>query len=285
MKVVTTTAELRIQLAESRRAGKSVALVPTMGCLHAGHARLIREARSLADIVVVSIYVNPLQFGPSEDFSRYPRSFDADAEICAVEGADIIFHPHNLYPEDGPKVTLTVRELGDSLCGATRPGHFDGVATVVAILFNAVQPDIAVFGEKDWQQLAIIRRMVADLHMPLEIVGVQTVREADGLAMSSRNRYLNDVELEKSIALSAALRAMQTQVANGERDLPAIKAVGHRLLLESGIEPEYLDIRDAGSLKALDSLNGNPARAFVAARIGRARLIDNIPIETMTETP
>lgn len=178
-----------------------------------------------------------------------------------------------------------MRELGDSLCGATRPGHFDGVATVVAILFNAVQPDIAVFGEKDWQQLAIIRRMVADLHMPLEIVGVQTVREADGLAMSSRNRYLNDVELEKSIALSAALRAMQTQVANGERDVPAIKAVGHRLLLESGIEPEYLDIRDAGSLKALDSLNGNPARAFVAARIGRARLIDNIPIETMTETP
>jgi len=279
MKVVTTTAELRIQLAESRRAGKSVALVPTMGCLHAGHARLIREARSLADIVVVSIYVNPLQFGPSEDFSRYPRSFDADAEICAVEGADIIFHPHNLYPEDGPKVTLTVRELGDSLCGATRPGHFDGVATVVAILFNAVQPDIAVFGEKDWQQLAIIRRMVADLHMPLEIVGVQTVREADGLAMSSRNIYLSPKERQAATILFKALTLARQLGRGGEKDAEKIRRQMTSLIQKEPLaQIDYVSIADAETLEELNLLD-RPAVASLAVRIGKTRLIDNTPLE------
>jgi len=264
---------------------KTIALVPTMGCLHAGHATLIREARKLADIVVVSIYVNPLQFGPNEDFARYPRSFDADIEVCAVEGADIIFHPDNLYPEDGPKLTLTVRDLGDVLCGTARPGHFDGVATVVSILFNAVQPDIAVFGEKDWQQLAIIRRMTSDLHMPVDIFGVETVRESDGLAMSSRNRYLSEAELRKGHALSAALLSMQSLAKNGERDVAVLLTAGHRVLADAGIEPEYLDIRDAASLGNLKNLSGKPARIFVAAHIGPARLIDNLPLQTTLEKP
>ena len=280
--VASSVAELRVMLtARCMGMRKSIALVPTMGCLHAGHAQLIRQARKMADMVVVSIYVNPLQFGPNEDFERYPRSFEADAEVCASEGADIVFHPDNLYPENGPKVTLTVRDLGDVLCGAARPAHFDGVASVVAILFNAVQPDIAVFGEKDWQQLAIIRRMTADLHMPVDIVGVETVREADGLAMSSRNRYLSDIELKKGRALSAALLSLQSLAKQGERDVDVLLATGHRVLADAGIEPEYLDVRDAVSLESQKKLNGNPVRAFVAARIGPARLIDNLPLESV----
>jgi len=280
--VASSVAELRVMLtARCMGMRKSIALVPTMGCLHAGHAQLIRQARKMADMVVVSIYVNPLQFGPNEDFERYPRSFEADAEVCASEGADIVFHPDNLYPENGPKVTLTVRDLGDVLCGAARPAHFDGVASVVAILFNAVQPDIAVFGEKDWQQLAIIRRMTADLHMPVDIVGVETVREADGLAMSSRNRYLSDIELKKGRALSAALLSLQSLAKQGERDVDVLLATGHRVLADAGIEPEYLDVRDAVSLESQKKLNGNPVRAFVAARIGSARLIDNLPLESV----
>lgn len=264
---------------------KTIALVPTMGCLHAGHAQLIRQARKMADIVVVSIYVNSLQFGPNEDFERYPRSFEADAELCAAEGADIIFHPDNLYPEDGPMVTLTVRGLGDVLCGASRPGHFDGVVSVVSILFNAVQPDIAVFGEKDWQQLSIIRRMVHDQHMPVQVIGVETIREVNGLAMSSRNRYLDDAELEQGLALSAALNSMQLLTADGERDTAVLIAVGRAVLQEAGIEPEYLEIRQADSLKKLSILGEVPARAFIAARIGPARLIDNLPLESTPEKP
>jgi len=284
MKIATSTEELRSLLGTSRVDGdihRRVALVPTMGCLHAGHARLIHKARQLADIVVVSIYVNPLQFGPHEDFARYPRNFEADKEVCDTEGADIIFHPNNLYPEDGPKITLRVRDLGDVLCGAARPGHFDGVASVVAILFHIVQPDMAVFGEKDWQQLAIIRRLVADLQLPVEIVGVETVREADGLAMSSRNRYLGDTEQEQAKSLSAALRAMQSLAASGENQGYALIAAGHSVLLAAGINPEYLEIRQADSLQGLATLEGYPARAFVAAQFGSARLIDNIPLESI----
>lgn len=286
MKFVTSVAALRGFLGAKRAGkGKAIALVPTMGCLHAGHATLIREARKLADLVIVSIYVNPLQFGPDEDFARYPRSFEADAAVCAESGADIIFYPDNLYPEGGPMVSLSVRDLSEDLCGASRPGHFDGVATVVAILFNTVQPDIAVFGEKDWQQLTVIRRMVADLHMPVEIVGVPTVREPTGLALSSRNRYLNDTQLQQGLNLPAALNAMQSMAAAGERDVAKLLAAAKTLLHKADIEPEYLEIRDAASLDMLEHLNGNPARAFVAARIGPARLIDNMPLAIMTETP
>jgi len=288
MRVAESPEELRAMLDAFRTDGgsgrrKSVALVPTMGCLHAGHARLIREARHLADIVVVSIYVNPLQFGPNEDFARYPRSFDADVEICANEGADIIFHPASLYTEEGPKITLTVRELGAVLCGASRPGHFDGVASVVNILFNVVRPDVALFGEKDWQQLAIIRRMVKDLHMPVDIVGVPTVRDASGLAMSSRNRYLSDAELEKALVLSSALQAMQVLALAGERNTASLLDTGRNVFNDAGIEPEYLEVRQADSLHTLNALNGSPARAFAAARLGPARLIDNLPLENKLE--
>jgi len=283
--VAKTTPELRSMLALPRKSGQTIALVPTMGCLHAGHATLIREARKLADIVVVSIYVNPLQFGPNEDFASYPRSFEADAAVCTEAGADIIFNPANLYPEGAPLVSLTVKGLSDVLCGAKRPGHFDGVATVVSILFNAVQPDVAVFGEKDWQQLAVIRRMVSDLHMPVQIAGIETVRENGGLAMSSRNRYLNKQELLTGRALNAALVSMQLQVMTGEKNAVMLLDVGQRVLATAGVVPEYLEIRAADSLDILQTLHEMPARAFVAARIGKARLIDNISLKNVPENP
>ncbi len=283
-RVAESVGELRAML-DGFRPGRgigrtgSVALVPTMGCLHAGHARLIREARGLADTVVVSIYVNPLQFGPNEDFTRYPRSFEADLAVCAEQGADIVFHPADLYPEGGPKVSLSVRDLNDVLCGAARPGHFDGVVTVVSILFNAVQPDLAVFGEKDWQQLSIIRRMVQDLVMPVDIVGVPTVREADGLAMSSRNRYLDKHEREQALVLSRTLEAMRELAGKGERNASLLIAHGHKVLDDAGLAPEYLEIRDAEDLTPVGTLGGRGARAFVAARVGAARLIDNMSLK------
>jgi len=283
--IANTTPELRTLLAVPRSSGQTIALVPTMGCLHEGHATLIREARKLADIVVVSIYVNPLQFGPNEDFASYPRSLEADAAVCSDAGADIIFNPSNLYPDGAPLVSLTVSGLSDVLCGASRPGHFDGVATVVSILFNAVQPDMAVFGEKDWQQLAVIRRMVSDLHMPVEIIGIETVREKGGLAMSSRNRYLNKQELLTGRALNAALASMQLQAMTGEKNAAVLLDAGLRVLATAGVTPEYLEIRAADSLDILQTLNEMPARAFVAARIGKARLIDNISLKNVPENP
>jgi len=276
MKIIRNSKELRSQLAASR--SERIALVPTMGCLHEGHLSLIRKARRLADIVVVSVYVNPLQFGPNEDFSSYPRTFEKDSTLCREEGVDIIFHPEALYPTDGPQVTLKVSGLDASLCGMARPGHFDGMATVVNILFNIVQPDIAIFGEKDWQQLTIIRRMVADLHMPVEIIGSETVREEDGLAMSSRNRYLNADERRQAAALFAALEAMREQALNGEMEVATLLETGVRIMGDHGIAPQYLEIRHEDTLNPIDSLNEGPGRAFVAAPVGPARLIDNLSL-------
>jgi pantoate--beta-alanine ligase len=276
MKIIRDADELRLQLAGLRN--ERIALVPTMGCLHEGHLSLIRKAKRLADIVVVSVYVNPLQFGPNEDFSSYPRTFNADADLCREQGVDIIFHPENLYPHAGPQVTLKVSGLDEGLCGTNRPGHFDGMATVVNILFNIVQPDLAIFGEKDWQQLTIIRRMASDLHMPVEIVGSETLREEDGLAMSSRNRYLNADERRQATALFAALEAMHKQAASGEQQVAALLQTGATLLDQHGIVPEYLEIRHEDSLAPIDSLDEGPARAFVAARVGPARLIDNLSL-------
>jgi len=277
MRVAHTTAEIRRQL-KSQHGRKSIALVATMGCLHDGHMSLIRKAKAAADIVVVSIYVNPLQFGPNEDLDSYPRTFDADAKLCAEAGVDILFNPATLYPKNGPKITLQASGLPDCLCGAKRPGHFDGVLTVVNILFNIVQPDIALFGEKDWQQLTIIRRMVADLQMPVDIIGVETGRESDGLALSSRNRYLTEQQRQQAQLLSQALKAMQQLAAQGETDITRLKAAAMQLLAAADIEPEYLDIRHPTSLKLKRSLNDRPARAFIAARVGTARLIDNMPL-------
>lgn len=277
MRVANTTAEIRRQL-KSLRDSNSIALIPTMGCLHEGHMSLIRKARQMADIVVVSIYVNPLQFGPNEDLDRYPRTFENDARLCADAGVDFIFHPSSLYPKSGPKVTVKATKLSECLCGESRPGHFDGVVTVVNILFNIVQPDIAIFGEKDWQQLAIIRRMASDLQMAIEIIGCPTLRESDGLALSSRNRYLSDGDRSVALAISKSLITMQQMAASGESDIEAVKAVATRILHNAGITPDYLDIRSASSLKIKRKLNRQPARAFIAAKVGNTRLIDNMPL-------
>ncbi|ATX80212.1 pantothenate synthetase [Mariprofundus aestuarium] len=279
MRVAHTTAEIRRQL-KPLRGRKTIAFVPTMGCLHEGHLSLIRKAKNLADIVVVSIYVNPLQFGPNEDLDSYPRTFDEDARLCAAEGVDLIFHPTSLYPKSGPKITLKATKLSDCLCGASRPGHFDGVVTVVNILFNIVQPDIAIFGEKDWQQLAIIGRMISDLQMPIEVVGCPTLRETDGLAMSSRNRHLSDEERTAAICLSQSLIAMQKLALNGESDVDSLKRAAMTILTDAGISPLYLDVRSARSLKAKRKLNtSQPARVFIAAKLGDTRLIDNMPLQ------
>ena len=278
MRIAHTPAEIRRQL-KPLRGSKTIAFVPTMGCLHEGHLSLIRKAKEEADIVVVSIYVNPLQFGPNEDLDRYPRTFEEDAKLCADEGVDFIFHPTTLYPKAGPKVTLKASKLCDCLCGASRPGHFDGVVTVVNILFNIVQPDLAVFGEKDWQQLSIIKRMVNDLQMPIEIIAAPTLREADGLAKSSRNRYLSESERITALTLSQALIATQQLAATGEKDVAMLLEAGNKILRDAGINAEYFDIRAANSLKMKRKLNKQPARVFIAAKVGTTRLIDNMPLE------
>jgi len=279
----TTTIELRRQLAPMR-GQERIAFVPTMGCLHQGHLSLIRKAKKMADIVVVSIYVNPLQFAPNEDFDAYPRIFEEDAKLCEKEGVDIIFHPDTLYPDDGIKISLKVAELDSCLCGSTRPGHFDGVVTVVNMLFNIVQPDIAIFGEKDYQQLAIISRMANDLQMDVEIIGSETLRESDGLAMSSRNRYLDKNQRSQAAGIYAALSAVQLAFRDGEQRSEPLLSIGMERLRESGIDPEYLEIRDAVTLQPADRLDQRPFRIFIAAKIGKTRLIDNISLDRATNT-
>ncbi len=285
MQIAHTASEMRGQL-QALRGHKSIAFVPTMGCLHQGHLSLIEKAKSLADIVVVSIYVNPLQFAPSEDLEQYPRPFEADARLCADAGVDFLFHPASLYPESGSKVRLNVSTLNDCLCGASRPDHFDGVVTAVNVLFNIVQPNIAIFGEKDWQQLSIIRHMVSDLSMPIEIIGAAIVREPDGLAMSSRNRYLNNHERQQALAISQALIAMQQQAENGEHDVKALRSTARNILEKNAITAQYIEIRNATSLEVIDTLdhhNNQNSRAFIAAHVGAARLIDNMPIHSMPQ--
>ena len=280
MRVITDAQHLRQALLPFRQ--DSIAFVPTMGCLHAGHVSLIRKAKRMADIVVVSIYVNPLQLGPNEDFSEYPRTLDADAQICAEEGVKFVFNPTSLYASDGARVTLKVNGIDNILCGASRPGHFDGVATVVAILLNMIQPNLAVFGEKDWQQLAIIRRMVADLHMPIQIVGSELIRETSGLAMSSRNRYLSDSEKDQALLLSKTLRWMQQLAAEGNSNDAVLKA-GIEQLAAQQIDPHYLEIRHGHTLQPSLYMADKDDRIFIAATIGKTRLIDNMPLIANTE--
>jgi len=276
MKIITSIADMQHALGAFNH--EQVALVPTMGCLHEGHLSLIRQAKRLADIVVVSIYVNPLQFGKHEDLDTYPKPFAEDAKLCQQHGVDFIFHPSNLYPEHGIQVALHVADLSHRLCGASRSGHFDGVVTVVNILFNIIQPNIAVFGEKDFQQLAIIRRMVSDLHMPIAIIEGETVREADGLAKSSRNRYLNKTQRQQAAFIIQALRLMQ-QEALHDNNTNTILKKGLDFLKSHAISAEYLQICAENSLKPLNTLAYDTAsRIFIAAPIGSARLIDNIPI-------
>lgn len=278
MKIIESPDQLRAHLSAQREKGK-IALVPTMGCLHQGHLKLIEMAKEKADFVVVSIYVNPAQFGPNEDFTNYPRTPGQDISLCQDAGVDVLFTPRQLYADDGPLVSLRVTELNNCLCGRSRPHHFNGVVTIVSILFNLVQPDVAVFGEKDYQQLVIIRRMVTDLHFPVKIIGVPTVREADGLALSSRNMYLDDRERMISSRLYHSLKKIDEGIRAGERSIDRLVDRARSHLVASGIEPEYLEIREAETLKTLVTLGKKPARAFIAARIGKARLIDNIPLE------
>lgn len=278
MIVVDTIAGLREQVGRWRAAGERIGFVPTMGSLHAGHLSLLDAARARAGRVVASIFVNPLQFGPGEDFERYPRTPADDLRLLEGAGCDLLFRPEvaEIYPDNGRSATkVSVPHLSGILCGAHRPGHFDGVATVVARLFGIVQPDVAVFGEKDYQQLAIIRRMVADLALPVEIIGAPTVRASDGLAMSSRNLYLTADERTLAPRLQGTLRSLAARIAGGERDFTALAVQGMQQLREAGFEPDYLEVRDAATLEPPAPSAGHLV-LLAAARLGRARLIDNI---------
>lgn len=272
-----TPEELRKALADS----PDLALVPTMGALHEGHLSLIRRAKAEHQRVAVSIFVNPLQFGANEDLSRYPRDLAGDLRLAEQAGADLIFHPspETMYPE-GFETRLEVGDLGARFEGALRPGHFAGVATVVLKLFNLLRPQAAYFGEKDWQQLAVVRRMVADLNVPVEVVGVPTVREASGLALSSRNRYLTPEQRERASVLFRALRAVQGAYAAGEREVAKLRQAGLDILAtEPDLSLDYLDVVNA-RLEALELVqNAVKTRILVAARLWGVRLIDNAPLD------
>jgi pantoate--beta-alanine ligase len=275
LNVLTTVKALREALQPARQEAQTIALVPTMGAFHDGHLSLMRAARSAADVVVVSLFVNPAQFGPNEDLAAYPRDFDRDRDLAAAEGVDILFAPtvDEVYP-DGFDARVQVGGISGPLEGEARPGHFDGVTTVVTKLFNMVGPDVAWFGQKDAQQALIIRKLVRDLNMPVEISVAPTVREPDGLAMSSRNAYLSPDERLRAAALSRALAAAERAVAEGRLDAADVLAAARGELDAAAIEPEYLELRSADDLSPAERVNGNTLLA-VAARVGRARLIDN----------
>ncbi len=285
--VVTTRAELAELLAPRRRVGERVALVPTMGALHEGHATLMRVARGTVDgPVVVSIFVNPLQFAAGEDLGRYPRTLDADLKICEREGVDVVFVPEvgEVYPGGEPMVSVEPGPLAEVLEGRTRPGHFRGVLTVVAKLFGLVRPDVAVFGEKDYQQLVLVRRMVADLCLGVDVVGAETEREPDGLALSSRNVYLDDEQRREAAWLNRSLRAAQAAARHGVE--AALDAARAELCSSVGVDLDYLAITTADLDDLPDQLPdqlpdpgpGVEARILIAARVGATRLIDNAPL-------
>ena len=278
MDTVSTIAAVRERVRDWRRAGLRIAFVPTMGNLHAGHVSLIEAARRQGDRFIASIFVNPMQFGPNEDFAHYPRTPSEDEQMLAAAGCSLMFTPEvtEIYPHGAEHATrVEVPGLSRILCGEFRPGFFEGVSTVVAKLFHIVEPDVAVFGEKDYQQLTVIRRMVADLCMPVTIVGAPTVRDRDGLALSSRNQYLTAAERAQAPALYAALCAASERLSAGERDFAGTERAGRSALEGAGFQPDYFSVRRAADL-------GLPAPAerelvvLAAARLGRARLIDNV---------
>jgi pantoate--beta-alanine ligase len=278
MKTVRTIAELRELLVPERRAGRRIGLVPTMGYFHDGHLSLMRRARDEADIVVVSLFVNPAQFAPGEDFQAYPRDEERDERLAGAEGVDVLFAPpvEEVYP-DGFDTTVMIGRITETLEGdeAQRgPEHFHGVATVVTKLFNMVGPDVAYFGQKDAQQALVIRKLVRDLDIPVQIEVCPTIRDPDGLALSSRNAYLSPEERERALALSRALRAAEETVAQGTREADAVVAAARAELDRAGLAPDYLQLRSATDLSPVERVNGSALLA-VAARVGRARLIDN----------
>jgi pantoate--beta-alanine ligase len=279
MIVVERIAEVRRRCEDARRAGQTVGLVPTMGYFHEGHRSLMRAARANRDLVVTTIFVNPLQFGPGEDLDGYPRDLAADTAAAEAEGVDVLFVPSvpEMYPE--PTVTTVhVSGLTEGLCGAVRPTHFDGVTTVVAKLFSIVGPCTAYFGRKDFQQLVVVRRMAADLDLPVEVVGCPLVREPDGVAMSSRNAYLSAEDRERATGIFSALRAAAAAVEQGERDPSRVRAQVEAESARYGFELEYVEVRAADDLAPLDTLDGDVVVA-VAAPVGKARLIDNVTMQ------
>lgn len=280
MRVIKAIEEMKGFSSALRAEGKSVVLVPTMGCLHQGHMELLKKGRGLGHALVMSIFVNPIQFGPKEDYNAYPRDLERDLKIAGEVGVDAVFAPESsgIYPE-GHATFVDVEGLSRRLCGVSRPGHFRGVATVVLKLFNIVRPQKAVFGKKDFQQLLIIRKMVKDLNLDIEIVSVETVREPDGLAMSSRNGYLNPVERKAATAVPASLRAAKEAFSRGERKASAIMEDMKKIIEnESPAVIEYIAVCDPFTLKDVSSI-GRGALVAVAVRLGAARLIDNILLQ------
>jgi pantoate--beta-alanine ligase len=278
MQTLTTVEAVRAHVQQWRAAGLRVAFVPTLGNLHAGHMSLLAAARYRGDRVVASIFVNPLQFGPSEDYSAYPRTLDEDQQLLAEARCDLLFAPSvaDMYPNGGDQRTLiVVRGLSDILDGRFRPGHFEGVATVVAKLFGIVAPDVAVFGEKDYQQLLVVRHMTLDLALPVEIVAAPTVRAPDGLALSSRNRYLSADERARAAVIHQALSQAVSAIYGGERHLAAHQRPGAALLERAGMSVEYFTVRNAADLSQPDAASSDLV-VLVAVRLGRARLIDNL---------
>ncbi len=276
MKIIETVREMQSFSEGLRREGKRISFVPTMGYLHEGHLTLVREGKKRGDCLVVSIYVNPTQFGPKEDLSKYPRDFESDRKMCEREGTDVIFYPSDreMYPENY-QTYVELGEITNNLCGRSRPGHFRGVATVCAKLFNMVKPHAAIFGKKDFQQLAVIRRMVRDLNMDLEIVGIDTVREKDGLAMSSRNIYLKPEERESALSLSRSLKLAGDMYSQGERDAGKIIAAARKLIEGCAhTRIDYVQICGTETMKDVEVIKGEAVMAL-AVQVGAARLIDN----------
>lgn len=278
MRTVSTISDVRAQVSRWHAAGERVVFVPTMGNLHAGHMSLIEAARRHGEKFVASIFVNPMQFGPNEDFAHYPRTPTQDSSMLEAAGCDLMFMPDvgEIYPNGAGNATrVVVPGISDILCGEFRPGHFEGVATVVAKLFHIVDPDVAIFGEKDYQQLTVIRRMVADLCLRVQIVGAPTVRESDGLAMSSRNQYLDEAQRRLAPSIHRQLQQAVRALESGERDFTKIESTGRAALDGAGLRTDYFSVRDADTLAPAQA----DTRRFVvltAARLGKARLIDNL---------
>ncbi|MBZ9664387.1 pantoate--beta-alanine ligase [Pseudomonas sp. LMG 31766] len=281
MNMVKTLRELRAAIAQARAEGKQIGFVPTMGNLHAGHVSLVEIAAQRADFVVASIFVNPLQFGAGEDLDTYPRTLAADQEKLLAAGCHLLFHPDvaEIYPHGmGDQTRVSVPGVSEGLCGASRPGHFEGVATVVTKLFNMVQPDLAVFGEKDYQQLAVIRALVQDLNMPIQIIGAPTQRAEDGLALSSRNGYLSDAQRATAPALYRGLQTIAEELRRGARDYARLIDSTQAQQRAAGFIPDYLEIRNAVNLRPAQ-LDDHHLVILTAAQLGSTRLIDNLVVE------
>lgn len=281
MNMVKTLRELRAAVAQARAEGKQIGFVPTMGNLHAGHVSLVEIAAQRADFVVASIFVNPLQFGAGEDLDKYPRTLAADQEKLLAAGCHLLFHPDvaEIYPHGmGDQTRVSVPGVSEGLCGASRPGHFEGVATVVTKLFNMVQPDLAVFGEKDYQQLAVIRALVQDLNMPIQIIGAPTQRAEDGLALSSRNGYLSDEQRAAAPALYRGLQTIAEELRRGARDYPRLIETAQAQQRTAGFIPDYLEIRNAVNLRPAQ-VDDHHLVILTAAQLGSTRLIDNLVVE------